>query len=603
VTLIETFAMMLDQVMYRLNRVPELHYLRFLELIGVRPYPPTAAGADLTFWLASPARERTLIEVDTEVATAGTEVEAPVVFTTTTELVIPPCTLAATATAVAIGGEPVDHALAIGGFECFGTPPRPGDTLLFGLSEAAGSCAVLLRLDCTVEGVGVDPTDPPLLFEAWTADGWRPCEVDSDTTGGFNRTGDIVLHLPRGHLESLVGRRRAAWIACRVTEPDEGQPFYSRSPVIRSAVAMAIGGTTAAVHALAVRAEGIGTSEGVAGQHFQLQQTPVVGNVGTFEVEVSSDEGWQRWQTVETFAYSSPTDRHVTLDPAAGEVRFGPAVRMPDGTLRQYGAVPPKGAILRVPEYRTGGGQAGNVSRDRLRVLRTPVQAVRKVTNRAPALGGVDGESVEQAAVRGPLVLRTRERAVTAADYEQLTREAAPEMARVRCVPAGEQAARVLVVPAVAKDADGRLTFAELRPTPAVLDRIAAYLDERRCLGARVVVEPPFYQGVTVVARIRAFRSADLEALTDRALRALFGYFDPLTGGPDGTGWPFGRPVQNGEVFAVLQRLAGVDLVDDVRLFGADPITGDRGGAVTRIELAPNALAFSFQHQVKVTAP
>jgi predicted phage baseplate assembly protein len=69
ITLIETFAMMLDQVMYRLNRVPELHYLRFLELIGVRPFPPTAATADLTFWLASPAREPVTVAVDTEVAT------------------------------------------------------------------------------------------------------------------------------------------------------------------------------------------------------------------------------------------------------------------------------------------------------------------------------------------------------------------------------------------------------------------------------------------------------------------------------------------------------------------------------------------------------
>ena len=35
VTLIETFAYMVDQVLYRLNRVPERSYVTFLELMGV----------------------------------------------------------------------------------------------------------------------------------------------------------------------------------------------------------------------------------------------------------------------------------------------------------------------------------------------------------------------------------------------------------------------------------------------------------------------------------------------------------------------------------------------------------------------------------------
>ena len=81
----------------------------------------------------------------------------------------------------------------------------------------------------------------------------------------------------------------------------------------------------------------------------------------------------------------------------------------------------------------------------------------------------------------------------------------------------------------------------------------------------------------------------------------LHRYFDPLSGGPDGTGWPFGRPVQSGEVYAVLQRLAGTELVDEVRLFAADPLTGARGEPVNRVEVDPQALIFSFGHQVRVS--
>ena len=49
VTMIELFATMVDQLLYRLNRVPDRNYVKFLDLIGVRLLPPTAAEADVTF--------------------------------------------------------------------------------------------------------------------------------------------------------------------------------------------------------------------------------------------------------------------------------------------------------------------------------------------------------------------------------------------------------------------------------------------------------------------------------------------------------------------------------------------------------------------------
>src|SRR5919198_6755637 len=68
VTLIETFAFMVDQLLYRLNRVPDLHYLRFLELIGVRLFPPTAARGDLTFWLSAAQENPVVVAAGAQVA-------------------------------------------------------------------------------------------------------------------------------------------------------------------------------------------------------------------------------------------------------------------------------------------------------------------------------------------------------------------------------------------------------------------------------------------------------------------------------------------------------------------------------------------------------
>jgi hypothetical protein len=112
-------------------------------------------------------------------------------------------------------------------------------------------------------------------------------------------------------------------------------------------------------------------------------------------------------------------------------------------------------------------------------------------------------------------------------------------------------------------------------------------------------VEPPRYQGITVVARVAA-PEAEANRVREEALDALYRYLNPLRGGTDGAGWEFGRPVQFGEVFAVLQSVAGVRLVEEIRLFPANPITGARGAPVDRVEVATNALVFSYQHQVVV---
>src|SRR5438034_4499670 len=57
VTLIETWAQMAEQVIYRLNRVPDRLYVKFLDLMGVRLYLAVPARAEITFWLSAPPNE------------------------------------------------------------------------------------------------------------------------------------------------------------------------------------------------------------------------------------------------------------------------------------------------------------------------------------------------------------------------------------------------------------------------------------------------------------------------------------------------------------------------------------------------------------------
>lgn len=606
VTLIETFAHMTDQLIYRLNRVPEKNYLAFLDLIGVKLFPPAPARGDVTFWLSGAQESQVMVPSGTEVATERTATDEAIVFATLTDLPIVPCHLTRLRRHPA-AGPPVDllGPVAEGrDTAVFPESPSPGDSMLIGLDTAVGNCAVLLELDSRVEGVGVDPRQPPLVWEAWTGDGWTACDVDRDETGGLNRPGDVVLHVPGGHTVSVQAGQQAGWLRCRLVEPGPGQPFYAQSPTVRALTVCTIGGTVAAAHAETVTGEPVGDAEGVPGQLFTVARPPIVADDTPLVVEVSDGSGWERWTEVDGFGASEPGDRHFTVERTTGRILLGPAVRQADGTLRQYGAVPAAGSRVRVRRYRTGGGRGGNVARRALSVLRSSIPYVSVVENRGPASGGVDGETVAEARLRGPVQLRAQDRAVTAADYELLARQAAPGAARVRALPAGDGESaggvRLLVVPAVAPDRTGRIPFEDLVPSDSMLATITGHLETRRPIGARLIVEPPFYQGVTVVARLFPRTEVSAVRLRDLAETALYTYLDPLRGGPDGRGWPFGRPVHSGEVFGVLQRLPGVEVVEEVRMFPADPLTGRRGDEVSRLELDRHALVFSHRHQVRV---
>lgn len=614
ITLIETVAMMVDQLIYRLNRVPDRNYVKFLEMLGLELRPPGAARGEVTFWLSAPQDQPITVRQETEVSTDRTDVDEPIVFSTTEKLDIVPCSLQTGRVATVCGRDPaVDQRNQPGGveFRCFSDRPVPGDALLIGLDNAVPSCAVLLRVACRVSGVGVDPDNPPYVWEAWCGGSeWVPCELERDETKAFNQPGDVVLHVPPGHAPGSppqIGGQNRGWLRCRLVETAPGQSTYSESPFVTSISACTVGGTARMVHARVVRDETVGTSDGTAGQRFTLQHRPVLPWDGT-AVTVLDDGERSLWPCVDHFGAQEDSSLCCHVDAVGGEVVFGPAVRERDGEVRQYGAIPPKGALLRMAAYRSGGGRRGNVGRGQIRVLKTSVPYVARVENRRAAVGGAEAETVDEVKARGPMLLRTRGKAVTARDFEELARDAAPEVARAHCLTAADEreagTVRLLIVPHVSSDALDAVRREDLDPLPDTIGRIKTYLDHRRLIGTRLVVEPPAYRGVTVVATLSACPGHSRTAVAEGVQRALNRLLHPLCGGPEGSGWPIGRAVQAQELTAALAGVAGVDMAEKitVQLFAVDGATGERNREpVEVIRLARNELVYPFRrHSVRV---
>ena len=602
VTLIETFAYMVDQLVFRLNQVPNLHYIKFLELLGESLRPPAAAYTTMEFILTVPQKNDVLIAQGAEVSTARQGTGGPITFTTDEDLNLVAVEVKSLLSQPTGGSfSIIDTTAGIGSdLAAFSASPTPGDAFFIGLSKPAANCIVQINVDSRIDGIGVDPLRPPRVFEAWDGQAWYPVELMSDTTGGLNRQGTIELFIDR-HQRSNLGGIDAAWIRCRVVATEGDQPAYKASPTIHSISADTIGGRVSASHCQEITNETLGRTAGSPGEAMQLSRVPLVSEQESLTIEVSSPEGWITWQRVQSFADQTPADLVFTLDSITGQLRFGPLIRMEDGSARTFGATPMAGSTVRVPRYRAGGGVAGNLDTGALRLLRTSIPFIARVNNIVPAIGGVDAESIDDLKARAALLIRSRDRAVSKSDFELLVHRAAPSLSRTKCISGDEVGSPgtvlVLVIPDVP---DGRVPFEVLRPSQDVLDSVQAFIDERRLVGTTVRIEPPRYLGVSVAARIALKPGVQTADALQKADLALANFVHPLRGGYDGTGWPFGRDISVGDVYGILQKVPEIAYVDVARLIPVDAVTGQRAEPTDRISLTTFDLLFSIASDFEV---
>jgi len=622
VALIELFAWMTDMLLYRVNQVPDKLYVKFLEMIGIRLEPPRAARAPVTFYLSAPQPNEVTILRDTEVATVRTETSPAIIFTTEADLTIRPPVLTAAFTRNSSRDDKsawTTHdlrQLELPGrrIPIFPAQPAPGDAFYLGLERDHSHHVLALVTDCEVAGgAGVDPTRPPVEWQAWQGgpSRWAACEVEYDGTAGFNQSGEIILHLP-AMAQATVQGKQAYWLRCRLTAVQGNSAAYVVAPELERLRLEARGGTVSARHAVTVRDEIVGRSDGTPGQIFKLQHTPLLARDPQLDTLIVEAPGIapERWQEVRDFASSGPDDRHFTLDSLDGTLTLGPALLQPDGGVYRFGVAPPKGSLLRFSRYQHGGGVAGNVPRGALAVLKSSIPYVARVDNRQGAVGGRDAQSLEDAKLRAPQALRTRTRAVTAEDYEHLVGEVVG-VARARCLGAGAQTGNpadpkpgqvlVVVLPQVDSPA-GRIPPERLAVTEDLRAAVLAYLGERRPLGIALDVQPAQFFWISVQAQLRLPERSDpalVAEVQQRAEAELYRYLNPYVGGPRGDGWPFGRDLHVSEIYGLLQRVPSVEFVDELHVSLAEP-----GGAATpappRLTIPPNGLICSDWHQVSV---
>ncbi len=195
--------------------------------------------------------------------------------------------------------------------------------------------------------------------------------------------------------------------------------------------------------------------------------------------------------------------------------------------------------------------------------------------------------------MRAARELRAQQRAVTAEDFENLSKAASRAIARVKCnVPDASLERDPNASPLKKRPAALSPGTVELLVVPAAFDALRAgdlsklYLEEELQRTALLLSRPlsaaddhTAHQGASLPGdpgpgRDRPFRVQPARgrpgqgrgepAAPDRPPGLWLGLRDTL--GPDWEGWPFGRDLYVSEIYSLIQKVPGVKHVLDVRL-------------------------------------
>jgi len=349
----------------------------------------------------------------------------------------------------------------------------------------------------------------------------------------------------------------------------------------------------------------LGFGNGSPCQRATLAEAPV--EPFGFRLYTLENGEWREWELRADFDASTRKDWHVVLDSTAGTVTFGNG---------EKGRVPPVGSeifALGLATTAAGGNLAAGIinqladSPHNRAALYDPAAVpdgwtrlqgeLGAITNPLAACGGAAAETVSHAAGRADQLVESSGRAVTLADYERLAAQTpGTRIARVTAIANLHPSFPCYLAP-------GMITVIVLpylpqgspSPTPGLLGAVRSYLRARRVIGTRVEVVGPTYLEVAVQATVQSKTGSNQVNLQQAIITALNNFLDPLVGGPDGTGWPFGRDVYRSEIMKVIGTVAGVDYIVSMALLA------DGGQAQCgNVCLGPTWLAEAETHQITV---
>ena len=432
-------------------------------------------------------------------------------------------------------------------FKLFSTCPDTDPALYLGFDRDISNLPLSLFFPLTGDQAG---NNPVVAWEYWNGRKWLTLSVN-DTIRDFTRREIQQLVIPSDIEKTPLFGAQQYWVRARLEEGSFDSP-----PEINTIYSNAVWGANAST----ITSEIIGSSNGEPDQIFQFARTPVLPGQVVKVRETLGQSDPVIWEEVQSFSLSEPASRHYMLDSGSGTLTFG------DG---KTGMIPPAGKENIITDYRYGGGARGNVQANTIKKMWDNFAEIDSLTNPLAADGGFDQEETGESKIRGPHTLKSWDRGITCEDVEWLVREAAPQIALVKCFPTMDREldftpgkATVIVVP----------EYNDPKPVPSqeLLNEIDRYLSERIAAVLNTANYPrldvigPDYIRIGVEADVKYFNSESSKMIEGQIIDNLKEFLNPLRGGQEKTGWTLGKNLYISEVCSVIKNTPGVDYISDI---------------------------------------
>jgi hypothetical protein len=205
--------------------------------------------------------------------------------------------------------------------------------------------------------------------------------------------------------------------------------------------------------------------------------------------------------------------------------------------------------------YRVGNARAGNIGADTLAHIAADIPQITRLRNPLPAQGGQNPESIEDVRQRAPVAYRVQERAVTLADYAEVTeRHAGVQRAAATFRWTGSWHTVFLTV-----DQSAGLAVTDTFETD-----MRAHVERYRMAGHDLELDSP--QFVALEIHLHVCVAADhFRSDVESELRDVLSNRD-LASGRRGLFHPdnftFGQPVYLSAIYAAAHQVPGVELVE-----------------------------------------
>jgi len=227
IALIKIYLHIYEQIISRLNQVPDKNLIAFLDMLGIKQLPAQSATAPITFSLAEGAKENVLVPKGTQLTAQSVDESEEILFETQKNLIVSAAALKEIFSINASKDKIFNHTQKFNDkneFEIFNGSNTQEHSLYLGHSDLLNLVKPSkIEVDFVISSGASGGKELEFTWEYWNGTYWVTLanlgkDYSNDKTNRFRKSGTMTLEKKHSGEIALttVNKIETRWIRCRI---------------------------------------------------------------------------------------------------------------------------------------------------------------------------------------------------------------------------------------------------------------------------------------------------------------------------------------------------------------------------------------------------